>query len=201
MTTLVRIPWLFLACMLAALVAGACDTAEYKTFSFEHRTKPNDQYVMEYVTHFTFEYPREYRRINTYAKADPIPPIGVTFARGGSFFSRKGMDTMLGVSVSSPVVPHQVPEAAVDELLSAPLGRDQPLERSSTLVDGLPGELVAFRTEGFGNLAPLPLVECRYIFFEAEGRLWSIGICADISKADQARLDFEHIVGTFRILP
>lgn len=62
-------------------------------------------------------------------------------------------------------------------------------------------ELVAFRTAGFGHLAHIPEIECRYVFFEVGEQLWCIDICTDIKEAEQAKSDFDHIVETFKILP
>ena len=178
----------------------SCDSTGYKTFSFEHRIEPNYQYPVEYVTRFSFEYPRDYRRISTYAKPDPVPPIEVTFGRGTSFFSRRGMDSKFEVSLSSAIYAQPTPEVAIEEMLSGLQGGTQPLERSSVSVAGLPGELVVFRSKGNGDLANLPEIECRCVFFEAGERSWRICMCADASRADQAKLEFDHIVETFQIL-
>lgn len=193
----VGIFWVLVWSMLAALVAGGCSsTPPYKTFSFEHRTKPNAQYPVEQVTHFSFEYPRGYKRSGTYAKDDPVPPIIVWFARAtGTFGCVRRTDTIFGVNVGWSPESGNATEAA-SRALSALGDGGLVRERSSVMVGGLTGEQVVYHDPRQPN-AP----EVRAVFFDYEGRIWEIYIYSETARAEQAKLDFDHIIQTFKILP
>ena len=41
----------------------------------------------------------------------------------------------------------------------------------------------------------------REVFFSVNGVLWNIFIYSAVAKTDEAKLDFEHIIDTFKVLP
>lgn len=187
---------LLVGSILAALVASGCSTSTYKTFVFEHRTEPNAQYPVEQVTHFSFDYPRDYRRISTYAKPDPVPPIGVRFAKAtGTFGIVRPTDTFFGIGIGWSPEQSNASEA-VNRLISGLGAPSQVYERSSLVVAGITGEQVIYHDARMPNTP-----EAREVFFDYDGRVWNICICSTDGFAEQARLDFEHIIQTFKILP
>jgi hypothetical protein len=42
--------------------------------------------------------------------------------------------------------------------------------------------------------------EERAVFSDFEGRIWDIFVYSDAGRTEQAKLDFEHIIQTFRML-
>ena len=193
----VGISWLLVGFVLAAIVAGGCSSSPYKTFSFEHRVKPNAQHPVEQVTHFSLEYPRDYRRISTYVKPDPVPPIIVRFARAtGTFGCVRRTDTVFGINIGWGSRGMWNAMEAVDGAISGLGDPDLVHERSSVTVAGTAGEQVVYHDPRQPS-AP----EVRAVFFDYDGRIWEVYIYSETARAEAAKLDFAHIIQTFKILP
>ena len=152
---------------------------------------------MEYVTHFSFEYPSGYRKVMTDARSEPPAPLVVRFAKAtGVFGCVRQTDTCFGVSIIWPSREARDALEAVDRVIS---GLDDPnlvRERSSAAVAGIPAVQVAYR-----DPRVLDRPEMREVFFDYGGRIWNIFIYSETSRAEQAKLDFVHVVQTFKILP
>ncbi len=183
--------------VVAAMAAACGGTSPYKTFSFDHRTKPSAQNAAEQVTHFSFEYPRDYRRTSTYVKPDPVPPIGVRFARAtGTLGCVRQTDTVFGINIGYGFSGYMNAAESASRAVSA-LGEGGLVrEHSSIIVAGLTGDQVVYHDPRQPN-AP----EVREVFFDYDGRIWDLYIYSEAALAEQARLDFEHIIQTFKILP
>jgi hypothetical protein len=81
----------------------------------------------------------------------------------------------------------------------------QVLERSAVTVAGIPGEQATYTSEGLLMLAPAPGKEkprsyAKSIFFEHAGLMWMLEYESEASLIDRVRVDFEHVVQTFKIL-
>ena len=184
-----------LALLLLALTMGAC-TSEYKTYTFFHQSKPQPHYQTAYTTHFSFEYPRDYRRVSTYTRSAPNAPVSVRFAKGGIFScSGTGTDTTFGFSVKTPTLERRNAKAAVDRTILGLGDSSLVYERGSITVDGLPAELLAYHDPRMPDH-----LDVRDVFFDFDHRIWHIFIYSDTSGAEQARMDFDHILESFKIL-
>lgn len=193
----VAISWLLGALLLASVAVGGCSSSAYKMFSFEHRVKPTPQHPEEQITHFSFEYPRAYRRSGTYAKDDPVPPIIVRFARAtGTLGCVRRTDTVFAITIGLGFPGYTNATEAASRAISA-LGEGGVVrEHSSVTVAGLTGDQVVYH-DPRQPAAP----EVSAVYFDYGGRIWNIYIYSETTRADQARLDFEHVIQTFKILP
>ena len=190
-----KILGLLLLLLLLALTMGAC-TTEYKTYTFFHQSKPQPHYQTAYTTHLSFEYPRDYRKEHTYTRSAPNAPVEVSFERGG-IFDCSSTDTTFGFSVGTPTLEWRNAKTAVNRRLSL-LGNSSVVhERSSTTINGLPAEIIVYTYPEMRR----NLTEAREVFFDFDNRIWNIFIYSDTSRAEQARMDFDHILETFKILP
>ena len=178
--------WVFL--ILVVLVTPAvssCATSQIKTYTFKH-----------YGVSFSFEYPSSYKRISSYIQDNPGAPIGVRFARARGFFGLLSTDPVFVVNIDSPLSVKE-PDPKSTANIAGSHSADQELEGASILIAGTVGELVAYSSSDFQNTPSVT----REVFFSVNGILWSISIYSGIAKADEAKLDFEHIVTSFKIMP
>ena len=96
------------------------------------------------------------------------------------------------------------------DLLSA--GKNQNIgefelkDRSSTTVDGVPGEQIAFVNhfsseypDVMGKYKRIPILSYK-AYFEKNGFLWDIAVVSDPILATQTKADFEHILQSFKFL-
>jgi len=156
----------------------SCTIPAYRTYTLRH-----------YDYKFSFEYPSGYKKIQSYIQNNPDAPLAVRFAL-------EGKDPVLGVSINSPRSINQQ-DPAIAANTSGGHSPDQELERSSILIAGENGEMVVYSsfTDSTQNT---PLI-VRDLFFRYNGTLWSVFIYSSPDKADEARLDFEHIIQTFKL--
>ena len=128
----------------------------------------------------------------TYAKNNRAAPIAIRFALPtGAFGCVRAADTVFAVNVEWPGSESRDANEALDRTISGLGSRQQSYETTSTTVDGQPAELLVAHTA----------MPEREVFFDYEGRIWEIFIYSESSQADQAKLDFQRIIDTFRILP
>ncbi len=184
--------------ILAAMAAACGGTSAYKTFTFDHRTKPNAQdHPVEQVTHFSFEYPGGYRKSGTYARDDPNAPVSVRFVRAtGTLGCTRLNDTVFGINIGLGFSGYRNAAEAASRAVSALGDGGLVRERSVATVAGLTGVQVVYHDP---RMPGTP--EVRTVFFDYGGRTWDVFIYSESAGAEQARLDFEHIVQTFSIPP
>jgi hypothetical protein len=173
--------------LLMALLATAAvnctppslpDTSQLKTYTLKH-----------YGDHFSFEYPAGYKIVSTYLQSNPNATVSVRFAWHGT-------DPTFSVNIDSPVAETKnIPAGAA--AIAGGHTPDQELERASIPIAGTTGELVAYAGVDIQNYSSVT----REVFFDINGVLWNVNISSSTAKADQAKLDFEHIINTFKILP
>ena len=183
--------------MAAAPTVDACSTSEYKTITMQHSVGSSSPYSVQYAIHFSFEYPSGYKRISTYAKSNPGAPFSVRFARGtGALGCVQRTDTVFGVNVNWPYSEARNAREAADRTVTG-LGTPELVsQRSFTMVAGIAADLLVFRDP---RMPDTP--EERAVFFDFDGRIWNVFIYSDTARAEQAELDFEHMLETFKILP
>ena len=78
----------------------------------------------------------------------------------------------------------------------------QLLERRPVTISGVEGELSAF-VEEWVVLAARDTPKLRYVrwaYFDYDGLVWEIEAEAEEELAEQVRVDFEHVLETFKIL-
>jgi hypothetical protein len=166
-------------------VVSSCTTPQYRTYTLQH----ND-------ISFSFEYPSAYKKVSAYLQDSQGAPITVRFARLGGIFGLFTTDPHFIVDISSPLSETEVdPKTAADTAGSHT--PDQQLERAVITIAGTTGELVAY-SQPDTKIVPIII---REVFFNANGVLWNIGIYSSTDKADTAKVDFEHIISTFKVLP
>jgi hypothetical protein len=72
----------------------------------------------------------------------------------------------------------------------------QETERSSITIGGTTGVLLVYVFPD----TQLPSTITREVFFNINGILWSISTYSSTEKADEAKLVFEHMMDTFKVL-
>jgi hypothetical protein len=111
-------------------------------------------------------------------------------------FGLLSTDPHFGVNIDSPWSEVKVdPQTAANTAGSHT--PEQELERTSITIAGAAGELVAY---SFPDLKNAPTIT-REVFFDVDGVLWNIYIYSGTDKSDETKLDFEHIINTFKVLP
>jgi hypothetical protein len=162
-------------------ILSGCNTSQYKTYTLKHGS-----------VHFSFEYPSSYKKQSEYLRPSEDAPIGIRFIHRQP--DAPGKDTVFGLNISQPSPEWPDAKGAVARIIS--LGNTiQVTEQSPITVAGISGELVAYLDSRMPNTPSV-----REAFFVFDGLLWNIGIYSDVSKADQAKADFDYILQTFKIL-
>ena len=127
--------------LMLVLIAGAC-TAPYKTYTLRHETQMSPGYQVRIKTHFSFEYPREYKRVYTHTSIGARAPIEVRFAAARSGPLRG--NAVLGVHIQLSTPERRNAWRAANRVISG-LGDDGLVhERSSTNISGVPAELIVY---------------------------------------------------------
>ena len=170
-----------IALMVVAPTLAGCNTSQYKTYSLKHG-----------AAHFSFEYPSRYEKQSEYLRSSEHAPIGIRFVHRQPDAPSK--DTVFGLNISRLAPEWPDAKAAVARLISG-LDDTKATEQSPITVAGISGELVVYLDS---RMPDTPSV--REVFFVFNGLLWNIFIYSDVSKADQAKADFEQILQTFKIL-
>lgn len=170
-----------IALMVMVPILAGCNTSQYKTYTLKHG-----------AVHFSFEYPSRYEKQSEYLQSSELAPIGIRFVHRQP--DAPGKDTVFGVNISRLAPEWPDAKAAVARIIS--LGNTiQVTEQSLTTVAGISGELVVYLDSRMPNTPSI-----REVFFVFDGLLWNIFIYSDVSKADQAKADFNQILQTFKIL-
>jgi hypothetical protein len=165
---------LLISSLVIIPLVSSCTTPPYKTYSLKH-----------YDYQFSFDYPSGYKNIQSYIQKNPDAPLSVRFARDSE-------NIVFGISISSPHTENRTPAEAAN--IAGSHSPEQELERSSVTIAGISGELVAYSYTSQDS----PMVD-RTIFFDAYGTLWHIFIYSHPEKAEEAKLDFDHIIQTFKL--
>jgi hypothetical protein len=176
---------LFMSLVLIASAVSSCRTSQYKTYTLKHNS-----------VHFSFEYLSGYKTINAYLQRSPGAPVAVRFARARGMFGLLSTDPHFVVNIDSPWSEVKVdPKTAANTASSHT--PEQELERTSITIAGMTGELVVYSFPDLKNASTIT----REVFFDVDGVLWNIYIYSGTDKSDEAKLDFEHIISTFKVLP
>ena len=175
--------FLLLIALLATAVVSCTPPAlpnasQYETYSLKH-----------YGDHFSFDYPAGYKIVSSYLQSNPNATVSVRFAWHGT-------DPIFSVNIDSPAAETKNTPAGAAAIAGGHTP-SQELERASIPIAGTTGELVAYTGADIQNYSSVT----REVFFDINGVLWSVNISSGTEKADQAKLDFEHIINTFKILP
>lgn len=173
--------------IIATILTGvsSCTTPQYRTYTLQHNG-----------ISFSFEYPSEYKKVSTYLQDSHGAPVTVRFARLGGIFGLFTTYPRFVVDVSSPLSETETdPKKAADTAGSHT--PDQQLERATISIAGTTGELVAYAYPDAKIVSSIT----REVFFSVNGVLWNIDIYSSAAKADIAKVDFEHIISTFKVLP
>ena len=170
----------FLICIIiAALIAPAvvsCTSSQYKTYSLKHNG-----------ISFSFEYPSGYKKILSYIQDNPAAPIGIRFALNN--------DPVLMVNIAGNLS-EKNPDLNAVATTAGSHTPQQETERSSITIGGTTGVLVVYVFPD----TQVPSTITREVFFNINGILWNIDTYSSATKADEAKLVFEHMINTFKIL-
>lgn len=170
-----------IALMVAVPTLTGCNTSQYKTYTLKHG-----------AVHFSFEYPSYYKKQSEYLQSSELAPIGVRFVHRQP--AAPSEDTVFGLNIAPPAPEWRDAKAAVARIIS--LGDTiQVTEQSPINIAGISGELVVYLDSRMPNTPSV-----REVFFVSDALLWNISIYSDESEADQAKVDFDHILQTFKIL-
>jgi hypothetical protein len=183
--------WLLLI-LVAAVAFGASSctqnvtsgtNSKYKTYTLKH-----------YGVSFSFEYPVGYKMVSSYIQPNPLAATSVRFARASGIFGWFSTDPIINVIVGSSITQQQYD---LNSIASSAGGHTpaEELGRESMPVTGTMGVMVAYTSEDYENK---PSVS-REIFFIVNGDLWNINIYSCPAKANQAKLDIEQVIGTFKV--
>ena len=183
---------LFLATIaLIILGASSCTaikssgtTSLYKTYTLKHDS-----------VSFSFEYPVGYKMVSSYIQPNPLAATSVRFAHASGIFGWFSTDPVFNVLVGSTLNEQQYD---LNRVANAAGGHSpaEETDRESMPVAGTMGIMVVYSSEDFENK---PSVS-REIFFVVNGDLWNINIYSSPAKANQAKLDIEQVISTFKVL-
>ena len=76
------------------------------------------------------------------------------------------------------------------------------LERTTIIVDGINGEMIVWSCKWWPNyyVGPAKDAIMKDIYFDHGGLIWNIEFYSHLDKADQSKIDLDHILQTFKIL-
>jgi uncharacterized protein YjbK len=130
-------------------------------------------------------------------------------AAGVTFFDKlSSKDSIYGfifVTIEDASEKYPNAKTAIEQIASNELKKDI-LERSTVIINGIPGELIVYSHKLGVIEERLPYESSkiirinRTVYFDHSGLIWGIEIESDEDKAEQAKADFEHLLETFRIL-
>jgi len=173
------------------LILPGCNNSEYRTFTFKRGVN------------FTFEYPSHYKMNSMRSYVEGKGAAGVTF-----FDKLSSKDSIYGfifVTIEDASEKYPNAKTAIEQIASNELKKDI-LERSTVIINGIPGELIVYSHKLGVIEERLPYESSkiirinRTVYFDHSGLIWGIEIESDEDKAEQAKADFEHLLETFRIL-
>ena len=170
----------FLICILVLVLTAptvvSCTSSQYKTYTLK------DNGIS-----FSFEYPSGYKKILSYIQDNPAAPIGVRFALNN--------DPVLIVNIAGNLS-EKNPDLNAVAITAGSHTPQQETERSSITIGGTTGVLVVYVFPD----TQVPSTITREVFFNINGILWNIDTYSRATKADEAKLVFEHMINTFKIL-
>jgi hypothetical protein len=170
----------FLVCILVLVLTAptvvSCTSSQYKTYTLKHNG-----------ISFSFEYPLGYKKFLSYIQDNPAAPIGVRFA--------KNNDPVLMVNIAGNLSGKN-PDLNAVAMTAGSHTPQQETERSSITIGGTTGVLLVYVFPD----TQLPSTITREVFFNINGILWSISTYSSTEKADEAKLVFEHMMDTFKVL-
>jgi hypothetical protein len=165
-----------LVLVLTAPTIVSCTSSQYKTYTLKHNG-----------ISFSFEYPSGYKKILSYIQDNPAAPIGVRFALNN--------DPVLMVNIAGDLSENN-PDLNAAAMAAGSHTTQQETERSSITIGGTTGVLVAYSYPD----RSLTSTVTREVFFAVNGILWNISTYSSAAKADEAKLVFEHMINTFKVL-
>ncbi|OGO18776.1 MAG: hypothetical protein A2Z15_07840 [Chloroflexi bacterium RBG_16_50_11] len=72
------------------------------------------------------------------------------------------------------------------------------IERSTIQVAGISGEMAVYNTSVLGNYLSAPYTVCRDAYIDYQGYIWKISVMAVTAIEDEVKLDFEHLIKSFK---
>jgi hypothetical protein len=186
-----RLFYSILAGLLFLFLVGGCGSSPYKSFTLRSG-----------VGHFFFQYPARYE----VRKTELRPDLGYSFVVLYGPYQEEEKDfAMVTVAVDKADEYEPSAETAVEHYLSLVSQRRdfRLLERSSIEVtaDSIPAEQFVFSNLWAMRLGSEPVTEIgRVVLFEHSNLIWEISMCSSMISSDIYKVDFEHILKTFKIL-
>ncbi len=206
---------LILLLVIAILMLAAtfsCGGNEVKIYSPIDNFGGNDYETFvadEGIPHFSFEYPSYYAVGYQSMPGVPSTNAGLHSVPIEEFYEGSVKDIDIHIHYTGGGFPDA--ETAMKERI-AQIKREtnvQIREQVRIIIAGIEGwELVAsFEEKPFpppGDDAGLPRdpehIISRDLFFDYQGMMWQISLYTDVGSYEQTNADFEHVLGTFRIL-
>jgi hypothetical protein len=208
--------FLLLICMLVVITfVYSCGEGEVKIYTQIENTG-GDRYTLfdaeKAIPRFSFEYPSDYQ-LSSY---QPMPAISLTSV----ILSVPNAEVSKIKSVEIYV---QAPYEALSDAeayMKYTINNDKKdvrngfvkdfkiIEKNKMIIGEIQGWelIVSFYVtgkpvHGFDDASPTerPVVS-RYLFFDYRGMIWKVIVSSTTDVADQAKLDYEHIIQTFKIL-
>lgn len=178
-----QVLWISIVLILAIVFAilFGCNSSQYEMYTLEHGK-----------AHFSFEYPRRYKKQMEYLQPSDDAPKGIRFVYRQ--YDLKEKNTVFGFNIS-PALKSLDAKGAIDRTISGLKDMKHVVERSTLTVDGISSEMVVYYDS---RMPYTPSV--RELFFVSKELLWNIYIYSDTENAEQAKTDFEHILRTFKII-
>ncbi len=160
-------------------------TSQYKTYTLKHDN-----------ISFSFEYPVGYKIVNSDMQPNPLAALSVRFAHASGLFGWFSIDPVFNVIVGNTVAQQQYD---LDSIASSAEGHTpaDELDRESIFIAGAgtTGVMVDYTSKDYKNEPSVT----REVFFVVNGVLWNICIYSSPAKANQAKLDIEHVINTFKV--
>ena len=182
---------LLTALSIIMISSYSCNNEEYRLFTFKRGV------------HFSFAYPSSYYvdSIYTYVKAKSVGGIdlidktshgGIPDGYGGIGVAEAGNKYLPS---AKEVIEEKASSSSVIEIL----------ERSPIEVDGISADMLVYshktgtiveKSPEYYNVLRISRIVC----FDHNGLVWEVDIDSFDFKADQAKVDFDHMLQTFKIL-
>ena len=161
-------------------------------------------------THFSFEYPASYQKPHVDWTALPqLTSVTILHVIGNG--GESSIDSHIGIYLMYSKYYSTDAKALLESDLAeyengSYVSDFKLLDRSQISVSGIQGEQFSYSHTWYpdalspkssGN--PYPMLG-RIIYFYSDGVIWELSVDSPLSTAEQAKIDFDHILQTFKIL-
>ncbi len=164
-------------------------------------------YYLETLTkrdiRFSFEYPVGYE------KSDPNPyestdvKTDVVGERYLVLYDETKTSKQINIQLWNPTADYPDAKTRLDYYASniKNVGTNQEItERSPIRITGVDGEQLVYTYKLENDIGMPSQITCWVAVFEGKGQIWFITMGTNIEPPDEAKADFDHLIGTFKFL-